>query len=695
MKSLCIAGSVRQDLVSISQTLEIAGIPRAHAGSPKDESMSIHDWQSKVIGTRKSEKTEQITRSEISRMWEQHACEIYFSNAKRPMWHWADTRSAYLLEFWHSFDPNIYFILLQATPHSHLTEAIKRGVATQEGLHAALDDWYSHTRLTLQFHLRYPERSVLLNSCVLYTQSNASYLEHLAQRWQLPINTAVQQSEQRCPEDKLTGYLLHQFVQERTEILSLYTDVRNLLAHKNGINSPRDDISSPEKALIEHVEMTNSLASIRAEYATLLKNMTRERANSKIDKEQSAREREKLLAEKKDLLRELDTLIARHTAERADDKRTMGIAQHENRGLLLQLHQTQEALAQYILKLRETRTIVDEEKTRARRFLERYPNYWDYGSLQVKPLNSEGDKATLWHLTDVLLGNRRISDLRFKLRIESGMAGIFILRSRKQGLTSPLLRWPEAFTDADELPCIPRTGHATSEDNLALSSLGPTDWDMLQCLINHLIDALSFPAQNGIPDSLDLPVLRKGLVAFQNALKTWPLVLRYDKLIFREERQEKDYESITISLEKIFVGENSWQEIEYCLASAGSSNGPFGASPRLEFPERARSALYNWFPESDDERGPRLELRFALPDSMDMRVWNALSGKDQLLISGLVSSFPLQLADIQKNLSVPRRPWQDWLFLCASIRQILAANVKPTRHNAHITSRNETRYTYD
>ncbi|MFB8831509.1 hypothetical protein ACE0DR_24840 [Azotobacter sp. CWF10] len=71
--------------------------------------------------------------------------------------------------------------------------AVEHGADTPEALQSVLDDWYKRTRQMLRFHLRHPDRSLLLDSRDVLEQPNA-YLDALNQRWQLPLEAA--ESEQ-------------------------------------------------------------------------------------------------------------------------------------------------------------------------------------------------------------------------------------------------------------------------------------------------------------------------------------------------------------------------------------------------------------------------------------------------------------------------------------------------------------------
>jgi len=117
--------------------------------------------------------------------------------------------------------------------------------------------------------------------------------------------------------------------------------------------------------------------------------------------------------------------------------------------------------------------------------------------------------------------------------------------------------------------------------------------------------------------------------------------------------------------------------VEYRISTIDEHEDSFGQNPRLEFPRNAQQYLENWFIETNDFRGPRLELRFSRPDAMDTNIWSSLAEKDQVLIAGLISSMPIQFADLSKTEIDTSAKWPAWTDLALSIATILAVRAYP------------------
>lgn len=187
MYSLCITGPQGDSLHACATLLQHAGAqPAMPCG--RDASITMAAWQQQVLGSRDEQDghnghnghNESSDAPIISRVWEQLATELFLANHQQPLWYWADTRSTRLLSYWHGFEHNILFVLLHSAPSQVLAHAIANGAHTPEQLAEVLQHWQLHTQQMLRFHLRHPERSLLLDSQLLNTPERI--LETLTQR---------------------------------------------------------------------------------------------------------------------------------------------------------------------------------------------------------------------------------------------------------------------------------------------------------------------------------------------------------------------------------------------------------------------------------------------------------------------------------------------------------------------------------
>jgi hypothetical protein len=351
--------------------------------------------------------------------------------------------------------------------------------------------------------------------------------------------------------------------------------------------------------------------------------------------------------------------------------------EEQNESLLSQLHQTQESIEQYLPMDSQVAT----GQHRIKRILDRHPDYWDYESVDAYRISSEDDQEIVqWHFKDISLGNSYIPQFSFQTVISETEIGIIVQRDNTR-TDGPLVRWPRGGPKTCDLPLLVQR-HARSNKDSTLNTMGPTDWSAIQNLIARLAKLVGQSSDDGIWKNIATPKLREGLLAYAEILSNWPAVLRYDGIELRKITRLGDYTSLEIGLTNLWLGTQNWTKLTYRLASVTAPNQAFGENPRLEFPAEASQVFQTWFAETNDERGPRLELRFAHPAAMDTRVWNALNGHDQVLIAGLVASLRAQLIAISQFDSADNKTWQDWEAVADSIKSILTRQIAvPSQKN--------------
>ncbi|SFB18094.1 hypothetical protein, partial [Azotobacter beijerinckii] len=351
MKTLCITGSVQSRLDPFAENLGKAGASAARP-TPHDQEMTIAAWHRKVLAIQKDHASSSST-SAPGRAWEQLAGEIFLANHNQPLWYWADTGSTLLLDFWFNFDPNTVFLLLHTSPHEALMDAIEHGADTLEVLQNALDDWYKRTRQMLRFHLRHPTRSILLDSNDALGQPDA-YIDVLAQRWQLPLETIeLEQTWQNDPHH-LTFYLVDKVLQNQPQALALHHEVQASLFL---INDGKAPASKPElgDVVSDYLEARRLFQAGQADNDTL--RQTLKAAQSQLaDSNLALQDRQAQLANLETGHRHLQAKSDQYQQELSESRSDLENSDQENRLLLEQLRHTRENL--------EKRAQEDQHKSR-------------------------------------------------------------------------------------------------------------------------------------------------------------------------------------------------------------------------------------------------------------------------------------------------------------------------------------------
>lgn len=178
MTPICITGADAPALHHLAQALQSAGVAPAQP-LQRDAALDLHVWHQRVC--------QSGVPVVPSRLWEQVAIDLLLANIDQPVWSWADARSVEALDFWAQLDTNIRFVLLCQTPQQAVADLFTADVSTSPDEARQLAVWQQRHQALLRFHLRHPERSVLVWADQALQHSNA-LATHMAQQWQLPLS---------------------------------------------------------------------------------------------------------------------------------------------------------------------------------------------------------------------------------------------------------------------------------------------------------------------------------------------------------------------------------------------------------------------------------------------------------------------------------------------------------------------------
>ncbi|MFA0929788.1 hypothetical protein RA263_25855 [Pseudomonas syringae pv. tagetis] len=349
----------------------------------------------------------------------------------------------------------------------------------------------------------------------------------------------------------------------------------------------------------------------------------------------------------------------------------------ENQLLLEKLHEAQEAYERLMKRDELNTQALSQQSSRLRHVLKKFPTHWEVERLEVERLKDERSAEVVqWHIHNAYLGDELIPLIKIKTYCFKSNVEVFIQRTDKQN--SNWISWPYSLTDKEVFPCTPIQDHPYQGTNWLLSSLGTSDWKKLKELFKRMASALGKGTNTAVPKNVNARLLGDGLAKLVELLDNWPLSLRYDKVTLTKTIQTEHYRSLGILLSNVSLGEQRWDSLEYNLATV-DENGGFGENPRLEFPESTRNVIENWFVESEDGRGLRLELRFAHPQAIDTNVWQLLSDSDQILIAALVSNLSVQLGILEREADNKSLRWTEWQELGNAVREIMVNNMRNHR----------------
>ena len=327
-----------------------------------------------------------------------------------------------------------------------------------------------------------------------------------------------------------------------------------------------------------------------------------------------------------------------------------------------------------------------------------------------------------WKIKGLEVGAELHDEIRFASFVEAGVACLVF--NRETGGTGVFKRWPgedgqgavgaavagggqgTAEASGEETVVISIVGDETTGPKRAraLKDLSGTDWQLVKGLVALVNKELSHPKLLKLPPSLaarsgnagssarrsakatgSTKSTQTGLVAefsaafaqLQQGFDQLPPLLHFDGLGLGYCQEDSEYEYLRFVFEKAWFGDRMLPEFEFRFASVNVPSGIFGTNPRLEFHEgKSKSAFEDWFEESRDDYGPKLELRFEQPNAMDMNVWNRLVPKDQDLVAALIAQLPVFIDHVKSDSKPAYRNWDDWLKLADDVHSILLVSTR-------------------
>lgn len=330
-----------------------------------------------------------------------------------------------------------------------------------------------------------------------------------------------------------------------------------------------------------------------------------------------------------------------------------------------QLHQTQEDLEQATYTLIKNSNRINELSNRIFQLIQGNLDFWEADSIEAKLVkNTKSAKVIQWKAINSYLGNSLHHRISFTTSYTAGITAIIFQREETSDFT-----YFQANEARQDLTCLPVQGAFTNQNNATLSALGTSDWKALNLLIPKIARILRNEIIHDIPKELAAQTI-DGLVKLQSILEGWPNLLRYDSIKLANTVNTSEYQALDFHIENLEIGSQSLKTFCYRLSSVNETDKAFGQYPRLEFHENSKDSFENWFVESEDERGKRLELRFADPDQMDIGVWRKVADRDRLLIVAIISKLPEMLKALRET-NENRARWVDWINIANMMKATL------------------------
>lgn len=261
---------------------------------------------------------EQITPGKY---WEHAATDIFMSNLDNKHWGWADSNSAFLLDYWKEYEENTQFVLVYSSPTQALANAMKTLPATAESVENFTDSWSSINDAILKFYYHNQDRCILVNVNSLQLKNHDEFKQLTQSHLALDLNNA--------PHSEL-------ILRQETE----YGDIAHLISES--IQPENEDT----RQLFQELEAVADFPGRQGQDNSLLKfSAWKNYANSISELNNYKNITECAILDREEAINKIEELKSQ--SKKVDD------LEQENELILLQLHQVQKELRNYFVKYRE------------------------------------------------------------------------------------------------------------------------------------------------------------------------------------------------------------------------------------------------------------------------------------------------------------------------------------------------------
>lgn len=201
--ALCIVGMHRSGTSVVSSLLQSGGLDigqrllEAGPGNVKGhfEDLDFFQLHVRILKSWKISSTGFTLQRDIPISTEQvgQARDLIAERRGRGVpWGWKDPRSTLFLDFWRQMLPETNFLILYRCPADVLDSFVRRGdKAFRANPGFAVQLWCHYNRLLLDFHDRFPERCLCVNS-YRAVQSPTLLLEALSRKFGLDLGPAAE-----------------------------------------------------------------------------------------------------------------------------------------------------------------------------------------------------------------------------------------------------------------------------------------------------------------------------------------------------------------------------------------------------------------------------------------------------------------------------------------------------------------------
>ena len=342
----------------------------------------------------------------------------------------------------------------------------------------------------------------------------------------------------------------------------------------------------------------------------------------------------------------------------------------ENNFLLIQIRQNQDELDKLSVECKTNKELNHSLNAKWHRLEKRFPNYIDYGGLEV--VSVDGVAITpkiIWKITDYSKAGFALPEFYFQTTLQNGQAGISIIDGGDEASSNQAL--------------IPVLLAQSQEQREIFIEYGLGEWNKISAACDVLEQLIiNNGAGLGQAEGFDLSFWKSSLATLVQSIQKLPKILRFDRVRLKRELVNPNYEHLWLEFYEVQLDSYRLPKFEMRLAAALVQPEGFSRFPKIEIPlvNGKDKPFESWYPESSDDQGAKLELRFALDkQAFDLGVFSKLGPVDQRLIQSFVYRLPAILNRLAKSKVSIHRQWQDWYAFAQATALVMQNQLNQAR----------------
>jgi len=246
MSTIIVTGHEFTDPEAIFQLLTTAGVnPEKQMLSSNIQNLS--DWHEHVFQQQKNH----LSNLTPEQPWIEAADTLFKLNADSSLWGWGNHKSTWLLDYWYSFFPSNFFVLLYLPFQITLGKAIYQSKITdQQSVLEIFNEWKHYNQRLQSFQYLHQERCLLLNSQQIFNNSS-EFISLISDKFNLSLDSSnIRINTDNGSKDQLGQILAEMIIQQHIEMHDADNDIEASIYPLSSNHNINNSVF-PETAIIE------------------------------------------------------------------------------------------------------------------------------------------------------------------------------------------------------------------------------------------------------------------------------------------------------------------------------------------------------------------------------------------------------------------------------------------------------------